>query len=179
MPITSSLYLSTSSTINQPINYSTNNTNSNWSSTTWIIDWDNIFRGHTGLCKVTFSMSSNKGPIPNNWNDSNGSINITGFSSPYSLNSGNGFALSALNRNQWVDIGGTTAQPILSYVYYYQASNVSNTSPPTISIPQGKLPLTINMFDNTGTTLISSFPPYSIQFFFEWISQEEIKKYHQ
>ena len=78
MAITSSLYLSTDQVINPPIQ------KSNLASVTWIVDWDNIFRGHTnGLCKVTCNMVSKKGTGSSDTWDGSVGIMTASFSSPY------------------------------------------------------------------------------------------------
>lgn len=156
MAITSTLYLSTEQTTNPPIQ------KSNLASVTWVIDWDNIFHGHTGLCKVTCNMVSKKGTVPDNWNNSVG-IMTASFSSPY-VSSPNGCPMSPLSRNQYIDVSGNTA----SYIFYYQADTTKNTSPTVINIPSSKTSFTIQMLDTTGA-YISNFPEYNVFFNFEWL----------
>ena len=104
MSITSSLYLSTDQTINPPIQ------KSNLASVTWVVDWDNIFHGHTGLCRVTSNLVSKKGTAPDTWNGSVG-IMTASFSSPYIL-SPNGCPMSPLGRNQYIEVSGSTASVV-------------------------------------------------------------------
>lgn len=156
MSITSSLYLSTEQTINPPIN------KSNLANVSWIVDWDNIFRGHTGLCKATCNMVSKTGTSANNWNTSVG-IMTTSFSSPYIL-SQNGCPMGHLSRNQYIDISGSNA----SYVYYFQSNTTESSSPSVITIPSGKTPFTIQMLDTVGN-YIKEFPEYNVFFNFEWL----------
>ena len=156
MSITSSLYLSTDQITNPPIQ------KSNLASVTWVVDWDNIFHGHTGLCKITCNMVSKKGTAPDTWNGSVG-IMTASFSSPYVLNQ-NGVPLSPLSRNQYIEVSGSTA----AYVFYYQADTTKNTSPSVITIPSGKIPFTVQMLDTQGN-YISGFPEYNVFFNFEWL----------
>ena len=154
MSIVSTLYLSTDST-STPIIKSTSNKDS------WLVDWDEIFHGRTGLAKVTVNMVSKTGAIPNEWNDNVGIIQAN-FSSPYSINR-NGVALTTLNRQQYVEItGNATTGYVTSYVYYYTANNTTVTSAPVINIPTGKSELSVMITDTIGNYI--PFPDYQIFF---------------
>ena len=167
MTIVSTLYLSTDSVTNPPSN------KTNLANVTWLVNWDEIFRRKQGLCKVTMNLNSKKGSGNDVWDSKVGMV-FANFTSPFSLNSG-GFPITALNRNQYVEIT-TDAQSVttVSYVYYFSANNSQGTSPPVISIPEGKIPFTISLLDTKGA-FISSIPEYNVQLFFDWISDEERK----
>ena len=163
MSIVSTLYLATDS------KYSTAPTiinKANLASVSWLIDWDNIFRGKTGLCRVSINLVSKKGSLPKTWNGSTGIMSAT-FASNYALNS-NGFPLTQLNRNQYIEIDATGNT---AYVYYYSANNTQNSVLPVINIPTGKETFTITMSDTTGA-LITSFPEYNVFLHFEWLNQK-------
>jgi hypothetical protein len=155
MTIVSTLYLATDSTINPPIN------KSNLSNVIWYIDWDTIFHGKTGTCKITANMISKVGATPDTWNSTVGSMNAS-FSSNYALLS-NAFPITALNRNQYIEVGVSTT----TYVYYFQANNLQNSSAPTINIPSGKIPFNIMMLDTFGN-YITNFPEYQVYLYFDW-----------
>ena len=158
MAITSTLYLSTDQVINPPIQ------KSNLASVTWIVDWDNIFRGHTnGLCKVTCNMISKKGTGSSDTWDGSVGIMTASFSSPYIL-SQNGCPICPLNRNQYIEVSGSSA----SYVFYYQANTTKNSSPSVITVPSGKSNFSIQMLDTQGN-YIKNFPEYNVFFHFEWL----------
>ena len=165
MSIVSSLYLSTDSFSNSimisPIS------SNNLANVTWYVDWDLIFRGKTGLCKVTVNMISKVGTAPDTWNKSVG-IMTANFSSPYTFNT-NGLPLCPLIRNQYIEVS-VDAQSVTTtaYVFYYQAINEQSTSPPVINIPTGKSPFTIQMLDTQGN-YITGFPHYHVFFHFEWL----------
>jgi hypothetical protein len=161
MTITSTIYLSTDTSVNNPpIN------KSNLANVSWIIDWDTIFHGKTGKCKITTTMTSKKGSVPDIWNNTLGIMTAT-LSSNYTLNN-NGFPLAPLNRNQYIEITtDSSANYITASVYYYCANSLQNTSPSVINIPQGKSVFTIMMLDTQGN-YITSFPEYNIFLYFEW-----------
>lgn len=167
MSIVSTLYLSTDST-STPLIKSTSNKDS------WLIDWDMIFKGRTGLAKVTVNMVSQTGVLPNEWNDGVGIISAN-FSSPYSINT-NGVALTNLNRQQYVEItGDAIAGYETAYVYYYYANNTNATSAPVVNIPTGKSEFSIIISDMTGAQ-IPLFPEYNIFFYFEWLTNSDVKE---
>ena len=170
MTIVSSLYLSTDS------GYSTSPTiisKANLANVSWLIDWDNIFHGKTGLCKISVNMVSKKNTATTDtWNSKVGTISAN-FTSPYAMNN-NGFSLTTLNRNQYVEITtDTNSNTITAYVSYFQSNNTQNTVLPVINIPTGKREFTISMTDSTGA-LISSFPEYNIFLYFEWLEQKNL-----
>ena len=164
MSIVSTLYLSTDS------GYSTAPTIINktfLANTTWLIDWDTIFHGKTGLCKVSVNMVSKKNTsTTDTWNSKVGIISAN-FTSPYSLNS-NGFPVSTLNRNQYVEITTDSTTTSTAYVSYFQSNNTQNTVLPVINIPTGKREFTVTMLDTYGNW-ITSFPEYNVFFYFEWL----------
>ena len=163
MSIVSSLYLSTDSA------YTTAPTimnKSNLAQVSWIMDWDQIFHGKTGLCKVSVNMVSKKNTATTDtWNSKVGVLSAN-FTSPYSISS-NGFTLTTLNRNQYVEIAVDTT----AYVSYFSADNTKNTVLPVIDIPTGKQTFTVSMLDTTGA-LIGTFPDYNVFFHFEWLDKK-------
>ena len=168
MSIVSTLYLSSDSLTNPPI------ASSNLAKCSWLVDWDTIFHGRTGLCKLSINMVSKKGAVPDVWDSTVGSIRAN-FSSNYCLNA-NGFPIAPLNRQQYIEVSANgTGGFNTTYVYYYSASNVQNSSLPVISIPTGKQTFTIMMLDTTDN-FITSFPNYNVFLNFEWIPQHEIEK---
>lgn len=169
MSIVSTLYLSTDSGYTtSPIIINKNNL----ANVTWLLDWDTIFHGKTGLCKVSVNMVSKKNTATTDlWNSKVGIISAN-FTSPYCLNS-NGFPVSTLNRNQYVEITSDGTTTSTAYVSYFQSNNTQNTVLPVINIPTGKREFTITMNDTTGT-LISSFPEYNIFFYFEWLESKQL-----
>ena len=161
MSIVSSLYLSTDSILTLPIN------RTNLANCSWIVDWDSIFHGKTGLCKVTVNMVSKKGAVPDTWNSTVG-IMSANFSSNYAVNN-NGFPLTPLTRNQYVEVTlDATSDYVAAYVYYYAASSVQNNISPVINIPTGKNLFTIMMSDTSGN-YIPNFPEYNVFLYFEWM----------
>ena len=170
MSIVSTLYLSTDS------GYTTSPTivnKTNLANVTWLIDWDTIFHGKTGLCKVSVNMVSKKNTATTDmWNSKVG-VMTANFTSPYSLNS-NGFPVTALNRNQYVEITTDASNnTVTAYVSYFQSNNTQNTVLPVINIPTGKRDFTISMCDTTGA-LISTFPEYNVFFYFEWLENKSM-----
>ena len=169
MSIVSTLYLSTDS------GYTTSPTivnKTNLANVTWLIDWDTIFHGKTGLCKVSVNMVSKKNTATaDTWNSKVGTISAN-FTSPYCLNS-NGFPVTALNRNQYVEITTDGTTQVTAYISYFQSNNTQNTVLPVIDIPTGKREFTISMRDTTGA-LISTFPEYNVFFYFEWLENKSM-----
>ena len=167
MSIVSTLYLSTDSGYTTaPIIMN----RSNLATVSWLVDWDTIFHGKTGLCKVSVNMVSKKNTATTDtWNSKVGIISAN-FTSPYCLNS-NGFPVSTLNRNQYVEIttDGTTTST--AYISYFQSNNTQNTVLPVINIPSGKKEFTVSMNDTNGN-LISTFPEYNVFFYFEWLENK-------
>ena len=165
MSLVSTVFLSTDTISNFPISNRTSSQSA--SSVTWNIDWDQLFKGKTGLCKVSINMLSKKGPLPTSWDLSgNGSISSS-FSSPYGVSS-NGFQLAMLNRNQYIEIDGASN---VASVYYFLSDTTKNTVNPVINIPIGKNAFTINMMDSKGV-LLPLFPEYSIFLYFEWLDNK-------
>ena len=159
--LTSTLYLSTDSLTNPPQLYS------NKASVSWIVDWDLIFHGKTGLCKVhtnLLSKSATATAITASWNSLIGTVRGS-FSSIYSLNQ-SGLVLANLTPNS---VAGSTT------VYYYTGISEGNQAP-LINIPNGKSQLTIQLLDTTEQTLIASIPDYEIMLIFEWVDREVIDK---
>ena len=169
MSIVSTLYLSTDS------GYTTSPTIVNkdyLASVTWLIDWDTIFHGKTGLCKVSVNMVSKKNTsLTDTWNSKVG-VMTANFTSPYSLNS-NGFPITTLNRNQYVEITTDSSNnTVTAYVSYFQSNNTQHTVLPVINIPTGKKEFTITMC-NTFGNWITLFPEYNVFFYFEWLHDQK------
>ena len=105
------------------------------------------------------------------WNSKVGTISAN-FTSPYCLNS-NGFPVTALNRNQYVEITTDASNnTVTAYVSYFQSNNTQNTVLPVINIPTGKKEFTITMC-NTFGNWITLFPEYNVFFYFEWLDNEK------
>jgi hypothetical protein len=159
--LTSTLYLSTDSTTNPPL-YSASKAN-----VSWVVDWDLIFHGKTGLCKVhtnLLSKSATATLITTSWNSLIGTVRAS-LGSIYSSNSSS-LVLANLTPNS---VAGSTT------VYYYTGVSESNQAP-LINIPNGKSQLTIQLLDSTETALVAGVPDYEILLFFEWVSNEVIDK---
>ena len=165
MSIASSLYLATESG-NTGMASSRILDKTNLARVTWSIDWDTIFHGKNGLCKVSMNMISKKGATPSTWNGGVGSITAS-FSSPYSLNN-NGLPISQLQRNQYIEVDAASN---IGYVYYFSGDTTKNSVLPVINIPQGKSSFTIQMLDTTLNTM-TNFPEYSVFLNFEWLDNK-------
>jgi hypothetical protein len=158
--LTSTLYLATDSTTNPPI------VSSNKASVSWVVDWDMLFHGRTGLCKIhtnLLSKSATVSAITTSWNGLIGTVRAN-FQSIYSNNQNN-VILANLTPNS---VAGS------STVFYYTAQ--SEHAQPTINIPQGKTNISIQLLDTTEANLISGVPDYEIMLFFEWISSDVVKE---
>ena len=159
--LTSTLYLSTDSLTNPPQLYS------NKASVSWIINWDEIFHGKTGLCKVhtnLLSESATATAITTSWNSLVGTVRAS-FNSIYSMNQ-SGLVLANLTPNS---VAGS------STVYYYTAISEGSQAP-LINIPNGKTTLNIQLLDTSERNLIAGVPDYEIMLIFEWVSDEVIEK---
>jgi hypothetical protein len=159
--LTSTLLLSTDSIANPPL------FTANKASVSWVIDWDLIFHGKTGLCKVhtnLLSKSSATTSLPITWNSLMGTVRGS-FSSIYSNNTA-GLVLANLTPNS---VAGS------ALFYYYTGVSESNQAP-LINIPNGKSQLTIQLLDTTETALIAGVPDYEILLFFEWVNDDVVNK---
>ena len=159
--LSSTLFLSTDSITNPPQHLG------NKASATWIVDYDVIFNGKTGLCKVhtnLLSKSQNTTSLTTNWNSLVGTIRGS-FSSIYSSNTA-GMVLANLTPNS---IGNS------STTFYYTGISESNQAP-IINIPTGKSQISIRLIDTTETNLLASVPDYQILLTFEWVNDDVIDK---
>jgi len=86
---------------------------------TWMVDWDEIFHGKTGLCKVYCKMRSNQ-----TTNALSGTLNAS-FHSNHSINT-NGVVLGQITKKYIDD------------TYYYYTVNTIAKHAPLINIPTGK-----------------------------------------
>ena len=159
--LNSTLYLSTTSTSNPPLAFTDK------ANVSWLVDWDNLFHGRSGLCKVhtnLISKSATVGAITTSWSSLIGTVRAN-LQSNYSLNQ-NGLVLANMNPNC---VGVSTT------VLYFSAVSEGSKAP-LINIPEGKSTLNIQLMDMTETAFISGMPEYEIMLVFEWVSHDVINK---
>jgi len=132
-----------------------------------VIDWDLLFHGKRGLCKIHTNLISQSGTastIISTWNNLIGTVRGN-FQSIYSNNT-QGLTLVNLTPNP---VAGSTT------VYYYTGISESNQAP-LINIPNGKSLFTIQMLNTNETSLLTNVPNYSVLLFFEWIAESDVDK---
>ena len=158
--LTSTLFLSTDSVTNPPQAFL------NKANVSWNVDWDQIFHGKKGLCKIHCQLLGSAGIVTDLdavWDTLIGTVRCS-FSSIYSHNQ-NGVILANIIPQS---IANSTTN------FYYTAN--TEHAQPTINIPFGKEAFNIQLVGIAENSLLSNVPDYGILLTFEWISDEVIKK---